>query len=96
MIYFCADDYGISKESNNRIEKCLECGVLNKISILPNGNITDLKENFNETRVKLCLHINLVEGYPLSNPRDIDLLVSKSGNFKYFFIKLLLEFLSFI
>ena len=27
MIYFCADDYGISKESNSRIEECLEKNI---------------------------------------------------------------------
>ena len=95
MIYFCADDYGISTASNSRIEKCLEFGTLNKISVLPNGDITDLKETFKEDRVKLALHINLVEGYPLSDPKDIDLLISKSGNFKYSFIGLLFLSLSF-
>ena len=30
MIYFCADDYGVSDYANSRIENCLEKGVLNK------------------------------------------------------------------
>ena len=41
MIYFCADDYGISEGANSRIENCLENGVLNKISVLPNGKVLD-------------------------------------------------------
>ena len=45
MIYFCADDYGVSKNSNSRIEKCIESGVLNKVSVIPNGEISDLKEH---------------------------------------------------
>ena len=40
------------------------------------------------------MHINLIEGYPLSNPEDIDLLVTKDGNFKYSFVGLLFLSLS--
>ena len=88
MIYFCADDYGISEDANSRIENCLEKGVLNKISILPNGEISDFKQRLSGGNTTLSLHINLVEGRPLSNPKDVDLLVSKSGYFKYSFIGL--------
>ena len=41
MVYFCSDDYGISKEYNRCIEECLEKGVLNKVSVMPNGVIDD-------------------------------------------------------
>ena len=95
MIYFCADDYGISKESNSRIEKCIQKGVLNKISVLPNGELEDFKERLSKYDVKLSLHINLVEGKPLSPTQDINLLVNNEGNFKYSFIGLLLLSLSF-
>ncbi len=89
MIYFCADDYGISEGANSHIENCLENGALNKISILPNGKIPDFKKQLSGKDATLSLHINLVEGRPLSNPRDVDLLVSKSGCFKYSFVGLL-------
>ena len=88
MIYFCADDYGISEGANRRIENCLEYGVLNKISVLPNGKDSDFKERLSDKDVMLSLHINLVEGHPISNPNDIDMLVSESGYFKYSFIGL--------
>lgn len=88
MIYFCADDYGISEGANSRIENCLENGVLNKISVLPNGKVLDLKKRLSDKDAILSLHINLVEGRPLSNPDDVDLLVSESGYFKYSFIGL--------
>ena len=39
MIYFCADDDGISKTSNERIEYCLKNGALNKVSVLPNRGL---------------------------------------------------------
>ena len=89
MIYFCADDYGISKLSNTRIEECLKNGVLNKISILPNGNASDFSELIFEKNIKLSLHLNLIEGYPLSKKEDVSLLVEGNGSFKYSFIGLL-------
>ena len=94
MIYFCADDYGISEGANSRIENCLENGVLNKISVFPNGKVSDFKKRFSDKDAMLSLHINLVEGRPLSNPNDIDLLISESGYFKYSFIGLLFLSLS--
>jgi predicted glycoside hydrolase/deacetylase ChbG (UPF0249 family) len=88
MIYFCADDYGISSQSNTRIEECLKNGVLNKISILPNGNASEFTERLLDENVKLSLHLNLIEGYPLSKKEDVSLLVTDKGFFKYSFIGL--------
>ena len=88
MIYFCADDYGISAYSNSRIENCLENGILNKISVLPNGEISDFKQRLSGNNTTLSLHINLVEGRPLSEPNDVDLLISDNGYFKYSFVGL--------
>ena len=88
MVYFCADDYGISTYGNSCIENCLENGVLNKVSVLPNGEISDFKQRLSAGNALLSLHINLVEGRPLSCPNDIDLLISESGYFKYSFIGL--------
>ena len=93
MIYFCADDYGISKISNTRIEECLKNGVLNKISVLPNSDALDFKRRLLGENVKLSLHLNLIEGYPLSKKEDVSLIVSDKGFFKYSFIGLF--FLSF-
>ena len=88
MVYFCADDYGISTHGNSRIENCLENGVLNKVSVLPNGEISDFKQRLSGNNTTLSLHINLVEGRPLSEPNDTSLLISDKGYFKYSFIGL--------
>ena len=88
MIYFCADDYGISKSSNMRIEECLKNGVLNKISVLPNGDISNFNEHLLGENVKLSLHLNLIEGHPLSKKEDVSLLLSEKGTFKHSFIGL--------
>lgn len=89
MIYFCADDYGISAGSNSRIKKCIEKGALNKVSVLPNGEIDDLKHHLSGLDAELSLHINLVEGSALSDPEEVSLIVSDKGYFKYSFIGLL-------
>ena len=94
MIYFCADDYGISNASNSRIENCLKDGILNKISVLPNGEITDFKSRLEENSKALSLHLNLIEGRPLSDTKDVDLLITDEGFFKYSFAGLFLISLS--
>ena len=94
MISFAADDYGVSKEYNRCIETCLKNGVLNKVSVLPNGDFDGLKDTFSNSNAEFALHINLVEGRPLSDPRDIGLLTTEQGYFKYSFIGLFLVSLS--
>ena len=94
MIYFCADDYGISHEANLCLEACLKNGVLNKISVLPNGEISDLGKCSLGDGETWSLHLNLIEGKPISDPSEIDVLVDKSGFFKYSFLGLLLMTLS--
>lgn len=88
MLYFCADDYGISDKSNARIEECLAQGILNKVSVLPNGDLGAFRQRLFRYGAKLSLHLNLVEGYPLSAPGEIDLLVAKDGTFRHSFVGL--------
>lgn len=90
MIYFCADDYGIAENSNRRIVQCLDNGALNKISVLPNGEIADFQNRLKGKDLKISLHINLVEGRPLAEPKDVPLLVTKQGYFRHAFVGLLL------
>ena len=96
MVYFCADDYGISKEYNRCVEECLEKGILNKVSVMPNGEIDNFIERLScKKDVLLTLHLNLVEGKPLSPIEDIDLLVDENGCFKDSFVGLFLKSFSF-
>ena len=94
MIYFCADDYGISKDYNRCIEECVERGILNKVSVLPNGEIDDFVQKLSRENMLLTLHLNLVEGRPLSSPEDISLLIDENGCFKNSFVGLFLMTLS--
>ena len=95
MIYYCADDYGIATRCNERMEECLHHGILNKISILPNGENSSLEGLLSKEDATLSLHINLIEGRPLSEKQAVSLLTDDNGYFKYDFGGLLLLTLSF-
>ncbi len=85
MIYFCADDYGLCTLASENILECVENGGLNKVSVLPNFDCTDINELLTNNEVELSLHLNLVEGKALSSPEKINLLVDETGRFKYSF-----------
>lgn len=85
MIYYCADDFGLCRDTSTNIKKCLRDGVLNKISVFPNFGEVDLKELTEIKNVRLSLHLNLVEGKCMANPEEIDLIAHKDGNLKHRF-----------
>ena len=86
MIYFCADDYGLDNLSSMRIEECLQKGALNKVSVFPNFSKVDLQKL---EKVRLSLHLNLVEGRCLAPIEEVGLLVDNKGNLKHTFTGLL-------
>lgn len=94
MIYICADDYGITAAACKHIDECVLHGALNKISIFPNTELTDIKERIPKGLSAISIHINLVEGKPISPPEDVSLLVDSRGYFKYSFTGLFLLSLS--
>lgn len=89
MIYVCADDYGMSRQTCDRITECINNGALNKISIFPNSPMADIKEFIPKNGVTYGAHINLVEGRAVSDPKDVYLLTDDRGYFKYSFDGLL-------
>lgn len=87
-----ADDFGISKGTNIAIIKGSKNGIINSTSIMINVlELNDESKDFlYNTDIDLGLHLNLTNEYPVSNPKDIDLLVDKNGKFKNGFINLFL------
>lgn len=85
MIYFCADDYGICSGVSKNIEKCIEKGALNKISIFPNFDEIDLNKTLANKNLRVSLHLNLVEGKCMAIAQEIPLIADSNGNFKYTF-----------
>jgi predicted glycoside hydrolase/deacetylase ChbG (UPF0249 family) len=91
-IWFHADDYGVTKEQSGRILDCYKSGVLNSISIIPNvKDVTGPLElldsiDADRTKIRRILHLNFVEGKPVSNMSEVSLLVDRKGCFdKSFF-----------
>lgn len=89
FIYYAADDYGMTAETCDRIEDCKRNGCLNKIAVLPNSAVTDLRERLANSDLMLSVHINLVEGKSITSPEQIPLLTDKDGYFKHSFFGLL-------
>ncbi|MHC4874345.1 MAG: carbohydrate deacetylase [Planctomycetota bacterium] len=95
-IYIHADDFGLHNEITDKILDCFNNGVLNSTSIITNGPGFEYGvEKYKETdgRLRLALHLNLIEGKPLSDPEDIDLLIDSVGEYKYMFLALWLKYL---
>lgn len=85
MIYFCADDYGLCNEASAHIQKCIDEGVLDKVSVFPNFQKLDLREIANKKNIRIALHLNLVEGKCMADADEIDLIADKTGDFKHTF-----------
>lgn len=89
MIYFCADDYGLNDISSLHIQQCVDCGILNKVSVFPNFDKVDLNKIKNDKNVRVSLHLNLVEGRCMANADEINMIADENGNLKHTFVGLL-------
>ncbi len=85
MIYISADDYGLCGNVSAHIQKCIDKGALNKVSILPNFDKIDLNKILKNSNVSVSLHLNLVEGKCMADADEIDLIANKNGNLKHTF-----------
>lgn len=96
MIEFHADDYGLFPAASRRIIECINDGYISGISIMPNSPRLDecmkLLSSECKREVKLTIHLNLVEGKPLSPVEEVPDLVDENGNFDVSFAELLLAF----
>lgn len=93
MIEYHADDYGLFVEQSKRIIECMDEGVINGISIMPNSPyLEECMELLGQRKPKLTVHLNLVEGKALSESAR-NLLTDSKGIFNVSFGKLL--FVSF-
>lgn len=83
-----ADDYGMMPHSNHRIQNCWEHGCINGVSVMVNGTQPALVKD--SEKVPVALHLNLVEGKPMTAPERVPLLVRGDGFLKHSFFGLLL------
>lgn len=85
MICVCADDYGLCNEVSVHIQNCIDAGVIDKVSVLPNFGKVDFGELTKRKNLKISLHLNLVEGKCMADPCEIGLIADENGNFKHTF-----------
>lgn len=92
-IWFHADDYGVTLEQSKRILSCFQNGALNSISVLPNTPaLRESLELLNQydpdgMDIRRVLHLNFVEGKPLSGAEHVPDLVDNTGYFNKSFMQ---------
>lgn len=95
-IWFHADDFGVTKEQSETILTCYEFGNLNSISVIPNTKNMEeianlLREKDPDCHIRRILHLNFVEGRPISDSDKVPFLVDDKGMFSCSFMKLFLQ-----
>ena len=98
-----ADDFGESVHASRDILECLKDGKLNSISVLANMSCfeecvrlyREAQEEF-PWQPAISVHVNLMEGSCLSDPKDLPDLVDEKGHFQISWEKLFFVFLSSI
>ena len=90
-----ADDFGVSKSVTDNICSTFDNGILTSTSIIPNGHAFRyaMKEYNFRSKLNLSIHINLVEGKPLSPSDDVSLIIGPNGEFNQSFLGLWLKYL---
>lgn len=94
LIEYHADDFGLFPEQSRRILRCREQGRLNGVSVMPNSECLEacmelLRDCPGEANV--TIHLNLIEGRSVCDPREVPLLTDERGVLRSGFGKLLLH-----
>ena len=80
MLFINADDYGLSKGINNGIIECAKHGIINSISIVPNGYAfkDGIKKIPSKNIKKISIHVNIVELEPVSPKNKINKIINEN------------------
>lgn len=78
-----ADDYGLCMEVNAAIEELIDAGRLRDVSVLANGALWESSVRFLQSHPQMSagVHLNVVEGQPVSPAPEIRLLTNANGWF---------------
>lgn len=97
MIIFHADDYGLSQNVSDEILSLVSQEMLDGLSVIINmkhseqalRKLLSTPAAYGTKRpLRICLHINLMEGRCCASPQDIPLLVNPDGYFHLSWMKL--------
>jgi len=92
MIFYTADDFGLTRNINEGIIECLDNNAINSVSIIVNGLAFEQAINYLKIKniKKISIHLNLIESKPLSRIDKVSLISSKKGYLNLSFFKILL------
>ena len=81
-LFITADELGITSQRTHSIFQLTEHGTVTGTSIIPNFPHSDIAARHAKERdLSAGLHINLTDGFPLSEERDISSLLQTDGVF---------------
>jgi len=78
-----ADDYGGCPEIDEAVEQLASSGRLGGVSVLANGDCWESAASFLGSHRELSagIHLNVVEGRPVANAREVAILTQSDGSF---------------
>lgn len=85
-----ADDFGLEEDVNEAIDICLKKDSIQRTTLMvnmPYSHDAAVLAHRNQYEKKVGLHINLIEGQPLTESIKKTLLCNKNGNFNGMFFK---------
>lgn len=92
-VEYHADDYGLFPLQSKEILECCREGCLNAVSVMSNSpylqECMEMLQPYRE-KIKVAVHLNVIEGHSLCAPDQVDLLTDGKGIFNISFCKLLL------
>ncbi len=78
-----ADDYGLCPEVNAATEELISAGLPVSVSVLANGQRREQAAQFlrDHPAVSAGVHLNAIEGPPVSSSPDVSVLTARDGSF---------------
>lgn len=86
------DDFALSKNNSNDILKCIINKKINSLSVIPNMSCFHdcIKLLNNNNNLPISIHLNFLEGKPVSTPKLVKNLIDVDGYFKLTWLKFFL------
>ena len=78
-----ADDFGRHVLINQAVKRCVEDGCLRSATLMPGGKAFDdaVEVARSHPELGVGIHLTLVNGFPVCDPKDIPSLVTQDGVF---------------
>ena len=90
-----ADDFGRHVLINRAVARCVEAGCLRSATLMPGGKAFEdaVEVARSHPALGVGIHLTLVNGYPVCDPKEIPSLVTKDGVFLDNYVEFVKHFL---